>query len=354
MKKKLLFAFIASMLLMPSSSNAQSSDLSTLISDKVEVRTSSQYHMFIKEYSQKVRDYLANNKRIAVEFVSKTPELLESGGAWFRGKKAGEGKMALQIYQEHPSFKDYPDYNNMLEEVPFDVVIKDEVEVSPLPLITEWGKKRADVIEKMTNELGYSSFTETYAQMNPTITPEEMAAFEVFYTGQYEFPLYYTFYNENNQLFSSDFIVSNFYRINDPEKSMVSKYLQENGFEYLGYDEQKWFVMYNAATKTQASCGLMIVQGQYFMYCMLQFSPDTPLGISDQKADYPTMDVKYNGNTIEVTANGQEGQSISIYSLNGQCLAKSTLKAGVNRFEMAKPMPVIIRAGNCLPVKMMP
>lgn len=354
MRRKLLSAFIASMLFAPSMSHAQSSGTTKLISNKVEISKGQQYHMFFKEYSEKVREYLSNNKRIAVEFEPLTADLLEDGGAWFRGKKTGEGKMLVKIYQEHPSMKDQPNYNEKLEEVTFDVVVKDAASYTFLPLVTDWGKTRTEIGEKMTEDLEYTHFTSTYAEMHPTITETELSMCEIYYTGNYEFPLYFAFFNEDNQLISSDFIVNNFFRINDPENSPISKYLQENGYEYLGYDEQRWFVMYNEKTKTQASCGLMIIQGQYFMYCMFQYSPESPLGLDGTKADMPTMDVKYEGNTIEIIANGQEKSDVAIYTLNGQCLAKGTLKAGVNRFEMAKRMPVIIKAGKCIPVKLMP
>lgn len=343
------------MLLMPSSGYAQSINKSVLISDKVEIETGSQYNLYIKEYSQKVLDYLANNKRIAVEFVSKSPDIVNSGGAWFRGLKPGECKMTVQIYQEHPDYMNYPDYDNMLDEVPFDVVVKNQVPVTPMTLVTEWGTSRDKIVEKMTKELGFTSFTKSYLKMNPTITPADIASYEIFLTNDFEFPLYYTYYDENNNLLSFDFLVSNADRMADPENSIISKYLQENGYEYLGYDESKWFVMYNSKTKTLASCGVLIVQGQFFMYCLFEYYPTHPTGITNQKSDDPTtMDMKYNGNIIEIIANGQEGKPVAIYSIDGKCLAKSTLKSGVNRFEMAKPMPVIVRAGNCLPVKMIP
>ena len=90
---------------------------SQLVSDNIVVPVGTQNHMFIKAFSEPVMEYLASHPRIAIEFETADATIVQQGGAWFKGLQTGKTKVVMAIYEESPSFKDFPNYDRRLDEV---------------------------------------------------------------------------------------------------------------------------------------------------------------------------------------------------------------------------------------------
>ena len=124
-------------------STVSAQDKCEIYADTVAVNTGDQYHMFFKAYSNKVKTYLENNARIAVDFETENPDVVTVGGAWFRAEKAGQARMKAVIYQESPRLKDYPDWSNKLDSVSFVVKAPVEKFLAALPEVPmTWGRQR--------------------------------------------------------------------------------------------------------------------------------------------------------------------------------------------------------------------
>lgn len=346
--KPAMFFFLA---LTASTVSAQ--DKCEIYADTVAVNMGDQYHMFFKAYSNKVKTYLENNARIAVDFETENPDVVTVGGAWFRAEKAGQAKMKAVIYQESPRLKDYPDWSNKLDSVSFVVKAPVEKFLAPLPEVPmTWGAAKdvvmSDVLQK------YQAFSDTYYAMHPTITAEERALFDWYTTNDYEYPLVALGWNNDGQLFSSNIIVNDAGRLGYKAESEITGYLTNLGFELLGWDEQGLLVMYRESDKTQASAMVLTMQGQYFRDLNFQYTPDKPTtGISSVALSMPKSGLSRNGNQLTVDVKDEKGESIVVYSLSGQKLLQAVLKGGTNTFELTTAKPVIVRIGKSRGVKVM-
>lgn len=116
-------------------SHATAQDGLEIFGDTVNVNRGDQFHIFIKSFSQPIKDYLANAKRIAVDFETTTPDVITVGGAWFQPSKEGIGKMKMVVYQESPNVKDYPDWTKKLDSLEFTVNVLPKRTPAALPYI---------------------------------------------------------------------------------------------------------------------------------------------------------------------------------------------------------------------------
>lgn len=111
--------------------------------------------------------------------------------------------------------------------------------------------------------------------------------------------------------------------------------------------------MYNQDMQTMATCGLVIVQNQSYYYLSLYYEPQVPAHIDNigMEKDFPKISVSYSDSGIGITADGHVGQRISIFGINGKCLAQAVVRQGENFFEIPSKEPLVIKIGNCAPVK---
>ncbi len=344
--------FNSSMLLLLalSASTVSAQDKCELYSDTVAVNLGEQYHLFFKSYSKAVNDYLKDNARIAIDFETENSDVVTVGGAWFKATKAGEAKMKAVIYQES-KIKDYPDWNNKLDSVSFLVQVPSVKFNAALPTVpTNWGATKeaaaAEVLKK------YTAFSDTYYAMHPTITADERALFDWFTTGDYEYPLVALGYNNAGQLYSSNIVVNDASRLGYNSESEISGYLKEQGFELLGWDDMGLLVMYRDRDKTQASALVLTMQGQYFRDLNFQYTPDKPTtGITKTSLTKPAAKISRNGSTLTIEAGADKGQTVRVFTLNGQVLLSTVLHEGTNTIETGTDKPVIIRVGKHQGVK---
>lgn len=356
MKKNLLMLLCLFMASAVAIAQDETSKKLELVSDNVEIPVGKQYRMYIKEYSQAIYDYLQQNPRIAVEFESDDNSIVESGGAWFRGVDEGTTTVKMVVYGAVNSLG-YPDYNAKLDEASFTVTVKERVAVSIPTLNTSWGLSREEIKNKIIQDYGYENYTSTYFDMNPTATDEEKALFEILYTGIFEFPVVYTIFNDEDQMWAYQFLISNYERAwttPNLEDAPIIKILENNGYTLFGTDEGGRPALYNPETTTLVSFTNFILQGQFFMYCTLEYEPENPLdpeAIDAAKENIPTVEINTVGTTVEISADGFDGQTVEMYNANGQLIGKATISGGKASINGNQHMPVIVKVGKSMPVK---
>lgn len=319
-----------------------------LIADTVRVPVDVQYRMFVKQYSTAILDYLKDHVRVDVNFEPANTDLVYSGGYYFQGKEVGETDITMGFYEDKGM--GVPDLDKKLDEVKFHVIVEENVDCPPIPMPnTSWGMKRADVIAQAEAE-GRALFSDTYFAMHP-IDSAYHSYYEFFYTDEFEFPITSAFFNETDQLYSSDFTAANYQRAWDANNSDVSKMLVSKGYELLGKDELGWPVFYNSESKTMASYSVMTMCGQGYLYCLLQYQPEDPDGISFGKAEMTKAQVSAARGEVRIDANGCAGQPVRVFSMKGELLAKGVLNNGLTRFSLPGQHMVLVRVGNTAAIK---
>ena len=277
--------------------------------------------------------------------------VVESGGPWFRGLKKGNAEVRMQIYEES-SMKDYPNYEKMLEEVVFQVSVKDEVPATLPKYFTGWGEQRSDVSAAMY-EL-YEPFNETFAVMNPSMSEEDLAPFELGYTGDYEYPLVYSYFNEDGQLLAYYIVTNNANRIGYKSESEVTAALEQDGYELFGYEESMGMpALYNKDTQTLVTGGVVTMQGQYFRYLAFEYEPKDPTGINGLTAEPdPQAKVTVGDGCITIIATDKiAGKTVNLYTMGGQLLKSVRLAAGTNTISVDTTKPVMVKVGRNQTVK---
>lgn len=132
-----IYTTLASAILLSTLTFTQASaqDGLEIFNDTVKVNRGDQFHIFLKSFSQPIKDYLANAKRIAVDFETTTPNTITVGGAWFQPSAEGFGKVKMVVYQESPYIKDYPDWTQKLDSLEFTVNVLPKRTPAALPYI---------------------------------------------------------------------------------------------------------------------------------------------------------------------------------------------------------------------------
>ena len=333
-------------------SHATAQDGLEIFGDTVNVNRGDQFHIFIKSFSQPIKDYLTNAKRIAVDFETTTPDVITVGGAWFQPSKEGIGKMKMVVYQESPNVKDYPDWTKKLDSLEFTVNVLPKRTPAALPYINmEWGTDKQEVIEDMQSH--YELFSDTYYAMNPSLTDDEKQLFDWFLNPDFDYPLLAIGWNDYGQLYSSNIIMADRARLGFYNESEVSGYLEDDGFEVLGYDETGMLVAYRETDHTQASAGNITLQGQYFPYLNFQYSPQSPLAVDRTTLTPTKARISRNGSVVTIEAGEDANQTVRIFTADGKLIAEGMLHSGSNSFTVNARGAVIVRVGKHAGVKIM-
>lgn len=328
-------------------------DNCVLMADDVTVPQYAYYRMFIKKYNGKLADYVAAKKRFVVKYESDNEYVVASWGNSFKTVAAGEANVKMRIAGSEDGSLNAFDENNVLDEVSFHVNVADVVDMQIPPVNISWGAGKSEAMAT-EESAGHQLFTESYWKMHPSVSEDARKGVEVFLTDNFEFPLSMLYFNSQKELIASDLIVSSWERVKTPVISPVCKLLKEKGFKDMGLDpETGQWQMYNQDNQTMATCGLVFVQNQSYYYLSLYYEPQVPDHIDNigMGKDFPKISVSYYDSGIGITADEHVGQRISIFGINGKCLAQSVVRQGENVFEIPSKEPLVIRIGNCAPVK---
>lgn len=328
-------------------------DNCVLMADDVTVPQYAYYRMFIKKYNGKLADYVAAKKRFVVKYESDNEDVVASWGNSFKTVAAGEANVKMRIAGSEDGSLNAFDENNVLDEVSFHVNVADVVDMQIPPVNISWGAGKSEAMAT-EESAGHQLFTESYWKMHPSVGEDARKGVEVFLTDNFEFPLSMLYFNSQKELIASDLIVSSWERVKTPVISPVCKLLKEKGFKDMGLDpETGQWQMYNQDNQTMATCGLVFVQNQSYYYLSLYYEPQVPDHIDNigMGKDFPKISVSYYDSGIGITADEHVGQRISIFGINGKCLAQSVVRQGGNVFEIPSKEPLVIRIGNCAPVK---
>ena len=334
-------------------SSGSVADNCVLVADDVTVPQYAYYRMFIKKYSGKLADYVAAKKRIVVKYESDNEDVVASWGNSFKTVAAGEANVKMRVAGSEAGSLNAFDENNVLDEVSFHVKVADFVDTPIPPVNISWGTGKSEAMAT-EESAGHQLFTESYWKMHPSVSEEAQKGIEVFLTDNFEFPLSMLYFNSQEELIASDLIVASWERVKTPVISPVCKLLKEKGFKDMGLDpETGQWLMYNQDKQTMATCGLVIVQNQSYYYLSLYYEPQVPDHIDNigMEKDFPKISVSYSDSGIGITADGHVGQRISIFGINGKCLAQAVVRQGENFFEIPSKEPLVIKIGNCAPVK---
>ena len=328
-------------------------DNCVLMAGDVTVPQYAYYRMFIKKYNGKLADYVAAKKRFVVKYESDNEDVVASWGNSFKTVAAGEANVKMRIAGSEDGSLNAFDENNVLDEVSFHVNVADVVDMQIPPVNISWGAGKAEAMAT-EESAGHQLFTESYWKMHPSVSEDAREGVEVFLTDNFEFPLSMLYFNSQKELIASDLIVSSWERVKTPVISPVCKLLKEKGFKDMGLDpETGQWQMYNNDNQTMATCGLVFVQNQSYYYLSLYYEPQVPDHIDNigMGKDFPKISVSYYDSGIGITADEHVGQRISIFGINGKCLAQSVVRQGGNVFEIPSKEPLVIRIENCAPVK---
>lgn len=324
-----------------------------LIADEVTVPQNAYYRMFIKHYNGKLTDYVNAKNRFVVKYQSDNEKVVASWGNSFKTVASGEANIKMIIAGSLDGSLNAFDENNILDEVTFRVKVDDYAVPQIPPINIAWGTSKHEAV-RMEESIGHQNFTENYWKMHPLVSEEAHKGVEVFLTDNFEFPLSMLYFNSQDELIASDMIVSSWERIKTPVISPICKLLKEKGFREMGLDpETGQWQMYNQDNQTKATCGLVFVQNQSYYYLSLYYDPQTPDHIERNSLDkdFPKIKINYCDSEIGITADDNIGQSISIFDFNGRCLYKSVIEKGTNVFDIPSNEPLLVKIGNCAPVK---
>lgn len=326
----------------------------TLIADQVQCIVGQQYAILMTDYSDKVYDYLQNNRRIVIDFNIADKTIAENGGTWFRPLKEGETDITLCIYGEQKGNMGAPDWDNLLDEVTFHMTAQTEVALTLPKLYTEWGKKRNVVQATLTKDGAYKDMRENYLKMTPTLPADLMKSVDVYSTGLFETPLLLTYYNERDQLYAQALVVTNFNRVIPADRSPIRAYLESLGFVQTGVDAMGCFQMWHEQSKAQITCEFMSLQGQYVMAVTLMSQEYTPTGMDQIQTQGVSLHAYYEGSRLHIETTHSLGEALSIYTLRGELLSSSTLSDPHYSLELPVAIPVIIRLGDHTTLKVQP
>ncbi len=246
------------------------------------------------------------------------------------------------------------DESNVLGEASVHVTVEDFVDPQIIPFNTSWGMKKADALKKETELFGHSLFSDEYWKMHPAIDAEQRSNAEVFYTGNFEFPISFLYFNNEQQLVATSFLVSSWERIRTPEVIPVFKFLKQHGYKSLGMNSEthNW-EMYNSETKSLATCVMVFAQSQAYYSCLIEYKRQVPAGIDYQNGFLPNIDVETDGACVKLHAEQYVGQPISIYTADGKCVAKELAHKTGNSIKLQLKGLIIVKVGDALPIKVM-
>ncbi len=339
---------------MPLALEAETSNGSKLVASKISVPQYAYYRMFIQQYGEALDAYVSQLNRFAVQYVSDNEDVVKSAGNCFKSVAPGSAKVTMRISGAAGGSIDAFDENNVLDEIDFTVTVAaDDVDPSMPRLNNDWGTDKPNAMAKQV-AYGQRNMTDTYWKMHPKVSEEAREGVEIFSTGNFEFPLSFLYFNEDEELIASDLIVASWERVKTPVISYVCKNLKEQGFKDAGYDDGGNWQMYNPSTQTLANCGMVYVQNQAYYYTAFFYEPDAPeLSVNNVKGENPDFELRTDGDNICINADTMAGETIVIYTVDGRCLHREAVKVGGNSINIATRQPIMVKVGKCSAVKVL-
>ena len=352
MKKKLLL--LGCLFLSMGTINAQeSADKVTLVSESVKVPTNSYYRMFIKEYNQKMKDAIAAGKKITVRYESEDESIITGNGNTFLVSGEGNTNVTMKIATAKPGTIDAFDPDNVLATTTFAAEAEMYADMLAPTVSILWGQTREECIASKTADGSEILATKTYWEMNPSVEQEYRERYEVFFTSNFEFPVRMCYFNKSQEkLISETLAVASWERCQYPKISPVYKMLVKQGFEDKGFTEQNSWLLYNKESQTEATVGMMILQGASYYYVSFTFNPNDPNGI-DADIEVPEVGVRTEGDVLMIDASKYAGKDITIYDMAGKVVASEIAAEGGNQVAGLGHQVVLVKVANCLPIKVM-
>ena len=333
-------------------------DHGVLVANTLSIPFNRTYRMYVKKYNTATQNHINKGERIVIRYASEDSTIVLPQGNAFKSVGNGSARLKLLISGAYPGTLDAFDPNNILDEIPFTVEVKDHVDM-PFPQFSvSWGQEKSKTMSEMLQSGAYTNYTADYWAMNPKIGEQDRDGLEIFSTQNAEFPfLMLAFTPDEDELCAVYLLAASWERVTTPQISEVYKLLAANGFKDRGMnpDTHCW-QMYNPTSKTLATCGLMIVQGCGYCYVGLSYLPEDPDPSSIQmaRADQPNIVCEMKDGLLSIEAEQYVGRQLAVYTLDGKCLRVATIRRGVNQVGNLPRQPLFLRIDQCAAVKILP
>lgn len=330
----------------------------TLVANHLKIPIYRTYRMYVKTYNKATQAYIAKGERIVLHYTSANEAVIEAKGNAFKSVGNGKTEVTLRISGAYPGTLDAFDPNNVLDEMKFTVEVNDQVDMVFPQFSISWGEDKATVLDRFLKNNAYINYTNSYWAMNPKISADSRKGLEILSTNNAEFPLIMLDFTSNDTELCALYLLSaSWERVTTPQISEVYKLLIANGFLDRGTntDTHCW-QMYNPTSKTLATCGLMIVQGCGYCYVSLSYLADdpNPTAIKNTLLEQPKISWNFANGVLNIQAEQYVGEPLSIYSISGKCLQKTTIQPGNNIISSLTHQPFFIRVGNNAAIKVLP
>lgn len=324
-----------------------------LVQNEITVPQYAFYRVFIKGYTPEIWDYLSNNKRVVVEYESLSEDVVESYGNQFKTLTTGVADVKVKVSPPKGGTNDTFDPANVLGEATVRVNVVDHIDPQFIPFNTSWGMIKADAVTKQQKEYNHELFTENYWKMHPAVDESLRNGVEVFYTGNFEFPVSILYFSEGDELVGTSFMVASWERVRVPEVTPIAKHLKQLGYTFLGINgETGEWEMYNDETKSLATVCMVYMQSQSYYSCNITYTPENPSAKKTVADTYPEITISTEDSAIKVKAPGCVGEPLLLYATDGSQIYKGTLSDEESCIPIDNQGGVfLLKIGDKLPVK---
>lgn len=324
----------------------------TPLVEKCELPANALYRMFMKDYNDQIANFVAEKRRYVIRYTSSDPEIVLPWGNAFKTLKPGMTTVTMQVSQPIQGTADKFDPNAVMGECSFEVEVKDEVSLVMPPIDTPWGTSSEEAARLLIQK-GATNFTESYWEMHPNVLEEYRTGVMVMLNSNVDFPISLLAVNSQDLLYRLTIVVSSWERVKMPKISAVYKWLLTQGFEEKGINpETNAWELYNPATKTLSTTGILFIQNAAYAY--VDFLADNITGL-DEIAGENRLEARVfqNGDRLEIRCDYQGTRPIEVYDAVGNKVAEQPLEHGVCLFQNLPAGLLLVRVPHVRPFKVL-
>ncbi|MBF0957019.1 MAG: hypothetical protein HXK19_03935, partial [Alloprevotella tannerae] len=107
-------------------------DHGILVANTLSIPFNRTYRMYVKKYNTATQNHINKGERIVIRYTSEDSTIVLPQGNAFKSVGNGSARLKMLISGAYPGTLDAFDPNNILDEMPFTVEVKDHVDM-PFP-----------------------------------------------------------------------------------------------------------------------------------------------------------------------------------------------------------------------------
>ncbi len=321
--------------------------------DKVKVPVGYPYSMFVKEYSQEAYEFAKDN-RLVIQYTSLNPDIVETAYDKYRALKAGKATIKIRIAGAVKGSLDQFDENNIFGETTFEVeAIPQEEYTTSMPIIpTTWRYGKEAIREVAEKQCKLTLFTDEYYSL--VKAKEEMKALnDVFLSGNSDFPIVSTMFNENDAFIQATAYSASLLFTDQiyPMKALLEK----DGYVFKGQsDKTGTLTYYNEESKTTVWFQFIFLQGSRYGGIAFTYDPDKNLVANTNIVDSLKGDILFadHGTSFEVIVpDGCVGEAVQLFDLSGKLIASQVANDTKVSFDTVQEKNFIVVVKGCVSLK---